>query len=28
MPLGNLTGITDAERDVLRRWVAAGAPLR
>jgi len=28
MPLGNLTGITDSERDVLRRWVAAGAPLR
>jgi uncharacterized membrane protein len=28
MPLGNLTGITDAERDLLRRWVAAGAPLR
>jgi uncharacterized membrane protein len=28
MPLGNLTGITNAERDVLRRWVAAGAPLR
>ena len=28
MPLGNLTGITDAERDVLRRWVSAGAPLR
>ena len=28
MPLGNLTGITDRERDVLRRWVSAGAPLR
>ena len=28
MPLGNLTGITDAERDLLQRWVAAGAPLR
>jgi uncharacterized membrane protein len=28
MPLGNLTGISDAERDLLRRWVAAGAPLR
>lgn len=28
MPLGNLTGITDAERDLLRRWVEAGAPLR
>jgi len=27
MPLGNLTGITDAERDLLRRWVEAGAPL-
>jgi uncharacterized membrane protein len=28
MPLANLTGISDAERDLLRRWVAAGAPLR
>jgi uncharacterized membrane protein len=28
MPLGNLTGISDAERDLLGRWVAAGAPLR
>ena len=28
MPLGNLTGISDAERDLLRRWIAAGAPLR
>jgi uncharacterized membrane protein len=28
MPLANLTGITDAERDLLRRWVETGAPLR
>ena len=28
MPLANKTGITDAERDVLARWIAAGAPLR
>lgn len=28
MPLANLTGITEAEREALRRWVAAGAPLR
>ncbi|HET7250100.1 MAG TPA: urate hydroxylase PuuD, partial [Gemmatimonadales bacterium] len=27
MPLGNLTGITAGERDLLGRWVAAGAPL-
>ena len=28
MPLGNLTRISDAERELLRRWVADGAPLR
>ncbi len=28
MPLANKTGITDAERDLLARWIAAGAPLR
>jgi uncharacterized membrane protein len=28
MPLGNKTGITDAERDLLARWIAAGTPLR
>lgn len=28
MPLGNLTGITDAERELLGAWVRAGAPLR
>ena len=28
MPLANRTGITDAERELLGRWVAAGAPLR
>ena len=28
MPLGNLTGISDAERDLLGRWVADGASLR
>jgi len=28
MPLGNVTGMTDEERDLLQRWVAAGAPLR
>lgn len=27
MPLGNLTEMTDAERDVLARWFAGGAPL-
>ena len=26
MPLGNLTGITRAERDTIGRWIAAGAP--
>ena len=25
MPLGNLTGITDAERDTLAAWIALGA---
>jgi uncharacterized membrane protein len=25
MPLGNLTGMTDAERDTLAAWIAAGA---
>jgi uncharacterized membrane protein len=28
MPLGNLTEMTDAERDLIGRWIAAGAPLR
>jgi len=28
MPLGNLTGITDAERDLLGAWVRGGASLR
>lgn len=28
MPFANLSGMTDAERDVLRRWIEAGAPLR
>ena len=28
MPLGNKTKITDAERDVLRRWIEAGAKIR
>jgi uncharacterized membrane protein len=28
MPLGNVTGITGAERALLGRWVRAGAPLR
>jgi len=26
MPLGNATGITDAERDLVGRWVRSGAP--
>jgi len=26
MPLGNATGITDAERDLIGRWVRSGAP--
>lgn len=28
MPVANKTGITDAERELLARWLAAGAPLR
>ncbi|MCC6651259.1 MAG: urate hydroxylase PuuD [Candidatus Eisenbacteria bacterium] len=28
MPLGNLTGMTDEERDTLAAWIAAGAPGR
>ena len=28
MPLGNKTGMTPAERQLLGRWIAAGAPLR
>jgi uncharacterized membrane protein len=28
MPLGNVTGMTDAERALLGRWIAAGAALR
>lgn len=28
MPPGNVTGISDDERDLLRRWIDAGAPLR
>ena len=28
MPLGNLTEVTDAERELLGQWVRAGAPLR
>jgi uncharacterized membrane protein len=28
MPLANKTGMTDAERELLGRWIAAGAPLR
>lgn len=28
MPFNNATGITDAERDTLRRWYEAGAPVR
>jgi uncharacterized membrane protein len=28
MPLGNLTGMTDAERSALGAWIAAGAPQR
>ncbi len=28
MPVANKTGMTDAERDLLARWIAAGAPLR
>lgn len=28
MPLGNITGITQAERDTLGAWIAEGAPVR
>jgi uncharacterized membrane protein len=28
MPPANKTNITDVERDVLRRWIAAGAPIK
>jgi uncharacterized membrane protein len=28
MPLANKTGMTDAERELLGRWIAAGAPMR
>ena len=28
MPLGNVTGMTQAERGELRRWIDAGAPTR
>jgi uncharacterized membrane protein len=28
MPLGNVTGMTPEEREVLGRWIRAGAPLR
>ena len=28
MPLANRTGMTDQERELLARWIAAGAPLR
>ncbi len=28
MPLGNVTGITDEERELLGMWIRAGAPLR
>jgi uncharacterized membrane protein len=28
MPLGNLTGVTEAERELLGQWVLSGAPLR
>ena len=28
MPLNNATGMTEAERDLLRRWFAAGAPTK
>jgi uncharacterized membrane protein len=26
MPFGNATDMTDEERDLLRRWIAAGSP--
>ena len=28
MPLGNLTGMTPAERELLGRWIAQGATIR
>jgi uncharacterized membrane protein len=28
MPLGNVTGMTDAERQTLGAWIAAGAPVQ
>ena len=28
MPFANQSGMTDAERDLLRRWIESGAPLR
>jgi len=28
MPLANKTGMTDAERELLARWISGGAPLR
>ena len=28
MPLNNATGMTDAERNLLKRWFEAGAPTR
>jgi uncharacterized membrane protein len=28
MPLGNVTGMTKAERDLLGRWIAQGARIR
>jgi uncharacterized membrane protein len=28
MPLANKTGMTDAERELVARWIAAGSPLR
>jgi uncharacterized membrane protein len=27
MPLGNVTGMTQAERDLLGRWIAGGAKI-
>ena len=28
MPLGNVTGMTEEERETLGRWIRSGAPLR
>jgi uncharacterized membrane protein len=28
MPLGNVTGMTDEERETLAAWIAAGAPVQ